>query len=175
MQDVLGNSAVTTLPPHALSWLLSKGISLLTAPSTSCLIDWVWNVVKTHNARSSANHATTPKMSLQTINATAVPSLTVFLKCSTSNIVYEATVSSKKQFMRNCIGMTEHRFKTRYGDHKQSFEKKKYATKNRCQSTFGSWRISNKVFNQVVNYATNSAYHGSSKQCNLCQAEKLLS
>ena len=50
-------------------------------------------------------------------------------KCKYNNTVYEATVTAEDRSIRNYIGMTEHNFKTRCADHKQSFEKKKYATK----------------------------------------------
>ena len=92
----------------------------------------------------------------------------------TVNIVYEATVTAEDRSIRNYIGMTEHSFKTRYADHKQSFEKKKYATKTSLSRYL--WKLKEAGIKHSIKWSIMQrarAYRGGSRQCNLCLAEKL--
>ena len=76
--------------------------------------------------------------------------------------------------MRNYIGMTEHSFKTRFADHKQSFEKKKYATKTSLSRYL--WKLKESGIKYSIKWSIIQrarAYRGGSRQCNLCLAEKL--
>ena len=47
--------------------------------------------------------------------------------CLTPSVVYKATVSTEDEPPMHYIGMTEHEFKTRYRNHKLSFNNPKYA------------------------------------------------
>ena len=97
-------------------------------------------------------------------------------ECKFNNIVYEATVTAEDRSIRNYIGMTEHSFKTRYADHKQSFEKKKYATKTSLSRYLWKLKEAGIKLKSNVNYATSPClprWFNRSRQCNLCLAEKL--
>ena len=48
-------------------------------------------------------------------------------KCLTSNVNYEATVTTTSGNPNTCIGMTENDFKTRYKNHKLSFNDRKHS------------------------------------------------
>ena len=47
--------------------------------------------------------------------------------CLTRNLVYKVTVFPESKELNTYIGMTEGEFKTRFRNHKQSFNNKKYA------------------------------------------------
>ena len=95
-------------------------------------------------------------------------------ECKSNNIVYEATVTAEDGTMRNYIGMTEHCFKTQYADPKQSFEKKKYATKTSLSRYL--WKLKESGIKYSIKGSVMQrarAYRSGLRQCNLCLAEKL--
>ena len=93
-------------------------------------------------------------------------------KCTTSNVIYEAKVSttSNDKFY---IGLTANSFKTRYTSHKASFNNKekenstelsKYIWKLKAEQT--PYDISWKIIKQAKPYSPTT------KRCNLCLWEK---
>jgi hypothetical protein len=95
-------------------------------------------------------------------------------QCLSSNIVYQATVKSKDK-EETYIGITENTFKTRYGNHKQSFKAEKY--KNQTELSKYIWKLKEnnedfKISWKIIKKA--AAYNNVSKTCNLCLTEKMM-
>ena len=95
----------------------------------SCMSNMA-NIIKSHNTKIQRKpRDQNDETSDMKCNCRVKPDCPLNGECKSNNIVYEATVTAEDQSIRNYIGMTEHSFKTRYADHKQSFEKTKYAKK----------------------------------------------
>ena len=96
-------------------------------------------------------------------------------ECLTSNVIYEATVTTTSDDTKTqYIGMTENNFKTRYNNHKLSFNDRKHShdavlskyildLKGNNDSYKIKWRIIKRA----------SVYRGNPSRCNLCLSEKL--
>ena len=95
--------------------------------------------------------------------------------CLTRNVLYEAKVSSTLQNYeeKTYIGITEPTFKERYGNHRKSFNNKKYSTETelskeiwRIKERNGTFRIKWRIIKQCP------AYSPLTKKCLLCLNEK---
>ena len=94
--------------------------------------------------------------------------------CLTKNIIYEATVTTSSGNARTYIGMTEHRFKTRYNNHKLSFKDWKHS--NDTVLSKHIWDLKDGNIDYEINWRIIkrvSTYKGKPSRCNLCLAEKL--
>ena len=142
--------------------------------SYSCMSNMA-NTIERHNSKTQQKaRDTNDETSDNKCNCRVKPDCPINGECKSNNIVYEVTVTAEDETKRNYIGMTEHSFKTRYADHKQSFEKKKCATKtslSRYLSKLKESGIKYSIKSSVMQRAR--AYCGGSRQCNLCLAEKL--
>ena len=142
--------------------------------SYSCLSNMA-NIIKSHNTKIQRKpHDSNDETSDRKCNCRVKPDCPLNGECKSNNIVYEATVTAEDRSIRNYIGMTEHSFKTRYADHKQSFEKKKYATKTSLSRYL--WKLKEAGIKHSIKWSIMQrarAYRGGSRQCNLCLAEKL--
>jgi len=95
--------------------------------------------------------------------------------CLVSNIVYQATITSKlpNYSEKVYIGLCATTFKKRYANHKKSFTTEKYKNSTALSNEF--WRI--KELNGQPEIAwkvlkTSKPYNPSSKRCKLCESEK---
>ena len=93
----------------------------------------------------------------------------------TPNIIYEATLSSnlQNQLKNKYIGLCETTFKTRYANHKKSFNNEKYKNSTALSKEFwsikelnGQPKVSWKIIRRCKPFNPNSG------KCNLCLNEK---
>jgi len=95
-------------------------------------------------------------------------------KCLTKSIVYQATVTNNNTGKEETyIGLSENTFKTRYAQHKASFNNRNKSNSTRLSQYIWTLKDSNvphtinwKIMSQCKPYSTNS------KKCNLCIREK---
>ena len=95
-------------------------------------------------------------------------------QCLEKNIVYQATVTTKDGH-ETYVGVTENQFKTRFGNHKQSFSNRKYCNQTELSKyiwTLKDNSIDFKVKWKILQSAT--PYNNITKKCNLCTAEKYI-
>ena len=93
-------------------------------------------------------------------------------KCLTRSVIYQATVETDEE-RQTYIGMTDTEFKTRYRNHKQSFERDWYEGQTELSKFIWSLRRSSIPFHiswEIVDRAT--SYSPITKRCNLCILEK---
>ena len=94
--------------------------------------------------------------------------------CQINNIIYQATVTEEDtQKTETYIGMTETPFKTRYANHKQSFNHEKY--RHQTELSKHVWRLKEKNTKYKITWKViqkAKSYSPSSKKCNLCTTEK---
>ena len=140
--------------------------------SYSCMSNMA-NIIKSHNTKIQRKPRDTNDETSNN-NCRVRPDCPLNCECKSNNIVYEATVTAEDRTIRNYIGMAEHSFITRYVDHKQSLEKKKYATKTSLSRYL--WELKESGIKYSIKWSIMQrarAYRGGSRQCNLCLAEKL--
>ena len=96
--------------------------------------------------------------------------------CLTKSIVYQATVKQENnQEEQTYVGLTENTFKTRYTEHKASFNhiNKRHATT--LSEHIWSLKDKNIQYNIKWKILTKAkAYNPNSKKCNLCLTEKYI-
>ena len=95
-------------------------------------------------------------------------------KCMSSDIVYEATVTSDNE-IKKYIGSCSTTFKLRYGNHKQSF--KNINKKGETELSNYIWQLKNSNTNYKIDWqiiTKSNRYKKGSKKCNLCLVEKML-
>ena len=90
-------------------------------------------------------------------------------------IVYKATVAaSSNDDKESYIGMTEHTFKSRYNNHKMSFNYRKHAHDTVLSKYV--WDLKDNNVKHLIKWfilKRSTPYEGGSTRCNLCLAEKL--
>ena len=128
------------------------------------------NVIRRHNSKIQKPTATTPE---KKCNCRKKDDCPLDGACLTNNLVYKAVVTATGHGSKEYIGMTEHKFKTRFNNHRCSFKLKKHSTKTALSKYIWELKGSN------TNYTTKwsivrraSSYSGASTSCNLCPAEK---
>ena len=97
-------------------------------------------------------------------------------ECLTSNIVYEANVTSKENKTQSklYIGVSETPFKKRYANHKKSFNIIAY--KNDTELSKEVWKIKNEGYTPKITWTIIrkcTPYNTKKRSCNLCLNEKL--
>ena len=80
-------------------------------------------IINNHNSKVLRNTEAPEK----TCNCRVKPNCPLDGACLTRNLVYKATVFPENQKPKTYIGMAEEEFKTRFRNHQQSFNNKKYA------------------------------------------------
>ena len=93
-------------------------------------------------------------------------------KCQEENIIYKATVKTKDE-EKIYIGMTGDKFKTRYNNHKQSFNNKKYRNQTKLSSYVWEQKDKNnepKITFQKLKQA--KKFQPGKNTCTLCNTEK---
>ena len=95
-------------------------------------------------------------------------------KCLTSNVIYEATVTTTSGNTNTYIGMTENDFKTRYNNYKLSFNDRKHSHDTVLSRYI--WELRDNDTNYDIKWRIikrANAYKGNPSRCNLCLSEKL--
>ena len=97
-----------------------------------------------------------------------------FCKCLTSNVIYNAQVTTNNA-TKNYIGLTEGTFKQRFSQHKATFKHRKYTNSTELSKNIWKLRDNNQDFNikwTIISRAR--PYSNISKRCDLCLTEKLM-
>ena len=99
----------------------------------------------------------------------------VYKKCLSSNIVYKAVVTSAGEGeTKEYIGMTATTFKTRYRNHKKSFNYTRYEKDTALSKHIWELKRSNKSYTIIWSILKRaSSYQPGRTRCNLCIEEKL--
>ena len=93
--------------------------------------------------------------------------------CKVESVIYQATISSDSKPTQTYIGLTGGPFKSRYNNHKLSFncESKKHSTK---LSEY-IWELKKSNVNYIISWKVikkAKTYNPASNRCNLCNWEK---
>ena len=97
-------------------------------------------------------------------------------KCLTSSLVYKAKIKSTEENARQktYYGLSKTKFKTRYANHKKTFNNPVYKTDTELSNEF--WNIKNNNFSANITweiYGKYQSYNLNTKRCALCLNEKL--
>ena len=87
--------------------------------------------------------------------------------CLTDNPVYEAKIKAPSKQTKKYIGMTEHSFKSRFNNHKQSLKHEHYA--NSTALSAYTWELKRSGVNYNMKWSIlkrAKAYTAGAKQCN---------
>ena len=152
---------------HALRSIFNRNTLKI---SYSCMPN-IKNIVDAHNKKLLKKPNETTQQE-KTCNCRKKEECPLGNKCLTRSVIYQATVetSGGKQ---TYIGMTDTEFKTRFRNHKQSFEKIKYENQTELSKYVWSLKKNNTSFHiswEIVDRAT--SYSPITKRCNLCILEK---
>jgi hypothetical protein len=94
--------------------------------------------------------------------------------CLAKSVIYQATVkASDKRPTQTHVGQTENEFKTRYTNHKASFNN--YAKRNSTELSKYIWNLKNNNISYSIRWKIlkrAKSYSNASKRCNLCIREK---
>ena len=88
------------------------------------------------------------------------------------SVIYQAIVTSVEG-TESYVGLTDTEFKTRYGNHRQSFKKPAY--RNQTELSKYVWQLKDKEIEYNISWkilAKSRAYSSSTKRCKLCTLEK---
>ena len=130
------------------------------------------NIIKNHNRKILNECETTD--SEKTCNCRNKALCPLDGKCLTSNVIYEATVTTTSGTTRTYIGMTENDFKTRFNNHKLSFRNRNHAHDTVLSKYIWELRDNDTGHDikwRIIKRA--NAYKGNPSRCNLCLSEKL--
>ena len=136
--------------------------------SYSCMPN-VKNIVQQLNTRKGIPQ---PKAKAAGCNCRQKPECPMSGNCLEKEIIYKATVESKKG-EESYVGLTENTFKTRYGNHKQSFKKRELS--NATELSKYIWKLKDakeeyKISWEIISKGT--TYNNRTKYCGLCNLEK---
>ena len=93
--------------------------------------------------------------------------------CLKECVIYQATVTTKNKPDQTYVGLTENAFKTRYNNHKASFNNK--AKRLNTELSKHIWELKEKNVDFKIKWdilKQAKPYNPSSKRCNLCTWEK---
>ena len=94
--------------------------------------------------------------------------------CQKKSIVYQCEIEAPNTEKKTYIGLTEREFKTRFGEHKTTFNNKKYSNSTTLSSYI--WEMKKKgIHNASLKWSfikEISSYNNTTKRCNLCLYEK---
>jgi hypothetical protein len=94
--------------------------------------------------------------------------------CLAKSVIYQATVTtSDKRPTATYVGLTENEFKTRYTNHKASFNN--YEKRNSTELSKYIWNLKNNNISYSIRWKIlkrAKSYSNASKRCNLCIWEK---
>ena len=130
-------------------------------------------IINNHNMKIIENEPVENKQKCNCRNKERCPLMGL---CLEREIVYQATITSNQPAYKEKVylGISEDSFKTRYGNHKQSF---KYTT-NRYKTELSKeyWKIKDKKFVPNVTWKIIRKclpFNPNIKKCHLCLSEKL--
>ena len=140
--------------------------------SYSCTTN-MGNIIKNHN-RKILNEHNEPDSSQKRCNCRNKDLCPLDGKYLTNNVIYKATVTTSSGITNTYIGMTENDFKTRYNNHKLSFNDRKHSHDTVLSRRIWELKDTNTSYDlkwRIIKRA--NAYNGNPSRCNLCLSEKL--
>ena len=140
--------------------------------SYSCMPN-VKSAISRHNNQMLSKTKITPET--ENCNCQKPSECPLNKKCLSSNIVYKAVVTSAGEGeTKEYIGMTATTFKTRYRDHKKSFNYTRYEKDTALSKHIWELKRSNKSYTIIWSILKRaSSYQPGRTRCNLCIEEKL--
>ena len=140
--------------------------------SDSCMPN-VKSAISRHNNQMLSKTKTTPET--ENCNCQKPSECPLNKKCLSSNIVYKAVVTSAGEGeTKEYIGMTATTFKTRYRNHKKSFNYTRYEKDTALSKHIWELKRSNKSYTIIWSILKRaSSYQPGRTRCNLCIEEKL--
>ena len=154
---------------HKLHKIFNKGNVKV---SYSCMGN-MGSIIKAHNNKILNNKNDLIKR--ETCNCQDKPICPLNGKCQSNNIVYRAQVKVNNGDGKSYIGSTENSFKTRYNNHKCSFNNLKYGKRTELSKYIWKTKESGHQYSidwDIIAHA--DAYSNTTKRCNLCLTEKML-
>ena len=128
------------------------------------------NIIKHHNAKILRNNNNEPdKCNFRKKDLCSLDGA-----CLASGIVYRADVTTTSADNKIYIGMTEHTFKTRYSNHKLSFNHRKHSHDTVLSKYIWDQKDNGTSYEikwSIIKRA--NPYHGHPSRCNVCLSEKL--
>ena len=132
-------------------------------------MDSMEKAIKAHNQRVQQRDHTEQKA---TCNCRVKNNCPLGGKCLTENVIYKATVTTQED-TKTYIGLTSNTFKTRFTQHKASFNDKKKINHTELSKYIWTLKDNDTTYNinwQIIQRA--QPYSPKSKRCNLCLWEK---
>ena len=129
------------------------------------------SLINRHNAKILQAEAPTEAKGCNCRKNSACPLNGAWL---TESLVYKATVLAENHEPQTYIGMTEHNFKTRFRNHKMSFENPNYRSSTTLSKYM--WDLKEEETNYEIKWSIVKrvrAYKSGDAQCHLCLQEKL--
>ena len=163
------NILLHSFPPHhKLHKIFNKNTVKL---SYSCMPNFK-TILDNANQKKMTNQEQNKTPDVKKCNCRDKISCPLQNKCLEKNVIYQATVTTKER-EETYVGMTENAFKTRYGNHKQSFNNPKYKNQTELSKYIWYLKDTNKDFNITWKVLHSAApYSNCTKRCNLCVSEK---
>ena len=156
-------------PPHSKLHKICNKFN--TKLSYSCMPNMA-KIIKNHNTRI-LNSKTDSSEELP-CNCRKPNECPLQGKCRTKSIIYKATVTTTCDPPQHYIGCCETEFKTRYNNHRSSFNNKKKVNATELSKLI--WNIKDKKIQYNITWSiicNSRSYKSGSKKCNLCLSEKL--
>ena len=136
-----------------------------------CCMSNMEAIIKNHNAKIINQKSDTLE---RTCNCRIKDKCPLNGKCLLKDIVYKASVKTESS-LKIYFGLSEGEFKTRFNNHKMSFNNSNYAKSTELSKYVWHLKDVGYPFNMTWEIAAESkSYKPGSKRCNLCLMEKLL-
>ena len=138
--------------------------------SYSCMPN-IKSAINSHNRKILHSPVDNQSRTCNCINKTDFP---LQEKCLSENTLYQADISSENFQTKIYYGISETKFKTRYSNHKKSFNHEKH--KNDTQLSNELWKVKASKEEPVLVWKILGQYEASNvntKRCLLCLNEKL--
>ena len=137
--------------------------------SYSCMAN-VKNIIESHNKKIEEPEKNNKEKTCNCRNKTNCP---LNGNCKTSAVIYQASVNNENGEQQSYVGLTEGEFKSRYNNHKHSFQNQKQ--ENATELSKYIWKLKKSNTTYTISWkilAKAKPYTNKTKRCNLCILEK---
>ena len=138
--------------------------------SYSCMEN-MSSIIKNHNRKIAEKREDTTQKSCNCRKKDQCP---LIGNCQSTCMIYKATVTTDTKDTKLYFGLTETSFKSRFANHKYSFNHKKHENSTELSKYIWNLKQKGQVYNidwSIVTKAT--PYTNATKRCDLCVTEKL--
>ena len=129
------------------------------------------SIINNHNKKLLHPHTNDKDLPC---NCKNLPDCPLNGKCRTKSIIYKASISAPNSPTQHYFGCCETEFKTRFYNHRQSFNHRDKANAIELSKTL--WKYKDKGIKPRITWSIvckSFTYTTGAKRCNLCLAEKL--